>query len=309
MPSSRIPTTSSADLRLGLGWGLSSAVGGALMVIPWKLANEVGDPANSVLLLLGVAAIGNSSLVLAQRLSSGTTRLRIGRTELLVAALLAIFTLLGNLASAHAIQDLSPALLNVLLRADVIFVAIFGWLLLGERVEKRFWLGAMIATVGLVVLQGPLGDAGLLGLFAGGTGLAVAAAACFSSLAIVTRRYIHRIDPVAVNALRLWLAAALWFPFNSVPRFSEIPTEQILYASMAAIAGPFLGRIALMLSARHVEARVTTLANLTTPVLTLILAFLLLSEWPEPYELTGGAIMIAGISIPLLRRGRVQSGD
>ncbi len=284
-----------------------SAVGGALMVIPWKLANEIGNPEHSVLLLLGVAAVANSALVIGQRLSSGRAGFRVGRTELGVAALLAVFTLLGNLASALAIQELSPALLNVLLRSDILFVALLGWLLLGERVERRFWLGAIIAGIGLVVLQGPMGDAGFLGLFGGGSGIAVVAGACFSGLAIVTRRFIHRIDPVAVNAIRLWLAVALWLPFYGIPNFSEIPREQILYATLAAIAGPFLGRIALMISARYVEARVTTLATLTTPGLTLVLAFVLLSDWPEYYELLGGAIMIGGISIPLLRFRRAPA--
>jgi drug/metabolite transporter (DMT)-like permease len=276
------------------------------MVIPWKLANEIGNPSHSVLLLLGVAAIGNTALVVGQRFSSGRTGFRVSRMDLAVAAVLAVFTLLGNLASAHAIQDLSPALLNVLLRADVIFVAIFGWLLLGERVELRFWVGLSIAVLGLVVLQGPIGDAGIMGLIGGGTGMAIAAAACFSSLAIVTRRFIHQIDPVSVNAIRLWFAVALWLSFNPWPRIGEIPREQIVYATMAAIAGPFLGRLALMVSARHLEARVTTLATLTTPALTLILAFVVLSDWPENHELLGGAIMIGGISIPLLRLGRVS---
>ncbi|MAG33450.1 MAG: hypothetical protein CL908_21445 [Deltaproteobacteria bacterium] len=304
-----MPKSQNRSRRLGVAWALSSAVGGALMVIPWKLANEAGDPAHSVLLLLGVAALGNSALVLVQRFSPGAARVRIGATELWVAALLAVFTLLGNVGSALAVQHLSPALLNVLLRADIIFVAVFGWLLLGERVERRFWIGALVAVIGLLVLQGPMGEAGILGLLDSGTGMAVAAAACFSGLAIVTRRFIHRIDPVAVNMIRLWLAVGLWFPFNTLPRFFEIPREQVVYATLAAVAGPFLGRLALMNSARYIEARLTTLASLSAPVLTLLLAFVLLSDWPETHELIGGAIMIMGISIPLLRLGQRASGE
>jgi len=276
------------------------------MVIPWKLANEIGEPSHSVLLLLGVAAVGNSVLVLGQRIGSGGPGLRIGAVELGVAALLAGFTLLGNLASAIAVQDLSPALLNVLLRVDVLFVALFGWPLLGERVEGRFWIGAVMAVIGLVVLQRPMGEGGSLGLLGSGTGMAIAAGACFSGLAIGTRRFIHRIDPVAVNMIRLWLAVGLWFLFNPPPDFGALPREQILYSTLAAIAGPFLGRLALMLSARHIEARMTTLATLTTPILTLVMAFALLADWPANHELIGGAIMIAGISIPLLPSGRRQ---
>ena len=308
---------SSRELRRrGLAWAFAGAVGGALFVIPWKLANEAGESAHSVLLLLGVSALTNTFFALWQRRSSGARGLRVTRTDLGVAALLAGFTLAGNLASGRAIQDLSPALLNVLFRAEVILVALFAWLLLRERVERRYWLGAAIAAVGLVVLQGPdavgaspggLSLGGLLGLFGTGTGLALGAAACFSMLVVVTRHFIHRIDPVAVNAIRLWLAVALWFAFNAVPEMDTLPREQVLFASLSAISGPFFSRLCLMISARYVEARVSTLASLSAPVLTLFFAFALLSDWPRDYELLGGAIMIAGISIPLLRPRRTET--
>jgi len=299
-------TRADRERRIGLAWAASSALGGALMVVPWKLANQIGDPANSVLLLLLTAAIANTLLGLAQR-AAGTARRETARTTAVgVAALLAVFTLLGNHASAIAIQDLSPALLNVLLRADVLFVAVFGWLLLGERPDGRFWLGAAIAVTGLIVIQGSFDATGGGAWLQSGVGLAIAAAACFSGLAVTTRYFIRQIDPTSVNSIRLWIAVALWILFNPWPRFADIPTEQILYSTLAAITGPFLGRLALMNAARHLEARTTTLVTLATPVLTLGIAFLILSDWPENHELLGGAIMIAGISIPLLRIGQTS---
>lgn len=290
-----------ADRRRGILWALASAVGGAFMVIPWKLANEAGDPADAVLLLLGVAALGSTGLVVVQRIVSGGITLRVRRIDWAVAALLATFTLAGNQLSAWAIRELSPALMNVLLRADVLIVAVFGWLLLGERVRGRFWVGAAVAVYGLSVLQGPATEVTPGELLRSGTVLALGAAACFSALALVTRAFIERIDVSAVNMLRLWLAVALWLPFNGLPRPAEIPGEQALYATLAAVAGPFLGRLTLMIAARYVEARLSTLVTLTTPVLTLVLGFVLLADWPEEHELAGGALMIAGIAIPLLR--------
>lgn len=289
--------------RVGLAWSLFSAVGSALMVIPWKRANEVGDPAHAVLILLSVAALGSTGMALSARLGQRKPPRRSVWVNLGVALALAGFTLAGNSLSALAIRDLSPALLNVLLRAEVPLVAIFGWLLLGERVERRFWVGAAVAGVGLVVLQG-------LPFAAGprspepGTLLAVGASACFGALVLMTRFSIQRIDPVVVNALRLWIAVALWFGFNEVPDWERVPREQWVYATLAAIAGPFLGRLALMFSSRFIEARLSTLASLTAPVMTLGLAYLLLGHWPESHQLAGGAIMLVGISLPLLGAGR-----
>jgi drug/metabolite transporter (DMT)-like permease len=111
-------------------------------------------------------------------------------------------------------------------------------------------------------------------------------------------------QPIATNAIRLWFAVALCLLLNGVPNLAAIPDEQFLYAGLASIAGPFLGRIFLMVSARYVEARLTTLANLTTPVMTLVLAYLLLGDWPTAYQMLGGAIMIAGIGVPLIRPAR-----
>jgi drug/metabolite transporter (DMT)-like permease len=139
-------------------------------------------------------------------------------------------------------------------------------------------------------------------LVGAGTGMALAAAACFSALAVTTRHFIHRIDPVLVNALRLWIAVALWFPFHTWPGPGVMPTRQIVWAVAAAMMGPFASRLCMMFSARDVEARTTTLANLTSPLMTLPLAWLLLADLPLPHQLLGGALMLAGIAIPLLPR-------
>ena len=96
----------------------------------------------------------------------------------------------------------------------------------------------------------------------------------------------------------------LWFVFNPWPVLAQIPSEQIRYAGFAALLGPFFARLCLMISARHVEARVTALMNLTSPALTLVLAFLILSDWPESHELIGGAIVVSGIAIPMIGRRR-----
>lgn len=288
----------------GLAWAFASAVGAALMVIPWKLAVEAGDTNVSVLLLLLTAAIGSTVLGAFRRSSGGASSRRPGALDLGVALGLAVFTLAGNHWSAVAIREVSPALMNVLLRSDLVFVAIFGWLLLGERVERRFWFGLPLVFVGLAMLQGMGTGISPAEFLESGIGLGVAAAACFSGMALLTRRFIDRIDTVAVNTIRLWISVAYWFALNEWPDPRAIPQDQILWAAIAALTGPFLGRLALMESARYIEARLSTLVMLTAPIMSLGLAWLALGDWPSDHELQGGALMLAGIAIPLLPAGR-----
>jgi drug/metabolite transporter (DMT)-like permease len=281
-------------MRRGLLWALAAAFGIAAFAVPWKLANSLGDGSVNTLILLSSAALFSTLLSTGQQRGLP----RFDRFDLLFAAALAILTLGGNLASAAAISQISAALLTVLQRGEIVVVALLAWPLIGERIDRRYWLGAALAGVGLVVLQNPSG-----GETARAAGIAWAGASvlCFSGMAVLTRKYIQRIDLVAVNGLRLWMAVLLWFVFHGLPDalFETSPT-QAGYAVLAAFGGPFAGRLCLMKAARYLEARILTLVTLVAPPLTLGLSFLVLSDLPSQRELIGSAIMLAGIAIPIL---------
>jgi drug/metabolite transporter (DMT)-like permease len=284
--------------RRGILWALASAVGITAMVVPWKIANSLGGAAENTLFLLLAAAVFNSILTVYQQRSFPRFR----RHDLGVASALAVFTLLGNLASAASIKLISPALLTVVQRSEVIIVALLAWPIIGERIDRLFWLAAALAGCGLLLMQDPLaaGEPRAIGM-----AWALAAAFCFAALAVITRKFIHRIDVVSVNALRLWLAVAFWFVWNGLPaELYETSTRQLGYVLLTAFFGPFLGRLCLMTSARYIEARITTLATLVAPPLTLAVGWLLLSDLPAAREIYGGLIMLVGIAIPLVGWGR-----
>lgn len=284
------------DRRRGTLWALGAAVGIAGWAIPWKLASAEGAASANALLLLAFAAAFNS---LYDRLRPGKSR-GLTRLDWALATALAALTLLGNIASAEAIRGLSPALLTVAQRSEIILVALLAWPLVGERPDRPFWLGAAVAAGGLVILQAPFEPADARAVGFAWAGLSVVA---FSSMAVLTRRFIHRVDPVRINGLRLWLSVLLWFGwYGAPPALLEVTLAQAGYTSLAAFCGPFAGRLAMMTSARYLEARLTTLATLAAPPMTLLLAIFALSETPSPREIAGGLVMLVGIAIPVLVR-------
>jgi drug/metabolite transporter (DMT)-like permease len=284
------------DHRRGVLWALASTFGIAGFVVPWKIAASHGGTATNTLVLLTAAAVFNSLLTIYQQKSLPSFR----RFDLGVASALAVFTLFGNLTSAFAIALVSPALLTVVQRAEVIIVALLAWPIIGERIDRRFFLGASLAGCGLLLLQDPFSGPTPR---AEGMYWAVASALCFGTMAVLTRKFIHQIDIVSVNALRLWLAVGFWFALNGFPEeLRTISAPQIGYASLAAFFGPFLGRLCLMNAARFLEARTTTLATLAAPPLTLVISFIVLSDLPTSREILGGAIMLIGIAVPFLSR-------
>jgi drug/metabolite transporter (DMT)-like permease len=139
------------DHRRGINWALASVIGSAGFVIPWKIASMHGNAATNTLILLVSAATFTTMLTIYQQRSFPS----FGGFDLRVAIGLAVFTLLGNLASAEAITLLSPALFTVFQRSEVIIVALLAWPIIGERIDRRFWLGATIALAGLFVILNP----------------------------------------------------------------------------------------------------------------------------------------------------------
>lgn len=281
---------------VGVAWACASALGSAAFVIPWKVAARHGESKDMVLVLLTSAAILNSLFL---PLRKGTGR-RWSGTAWAVAIVLGLLGLFGNEASAASIRRISGPLLSVLQRVEVPIVGALAWLLLAERPTLGFWVGALLASLGVVLIQGT----GLGPAHAAGVGFALLAAGCFAGMAVVTRRFIDDIEPVGVNAMRLWLSVLCWLALYRELPIERLSLELVLWASLAALFGPFLGRLFLMFALRHVEARIAALCILLAPVATLGLSWLLLGDMPTATETLGGAVVLAGIAMPFLEPTR-----
>jgi drug/metabolite transporter (DMT)-like permease len=277
----------------GLAWAFGASIAAGGFMVPWKAASAHGEPQHLVLVMLTVATLLNMLILPLMR----GEKKRLHRTAFAVASGLAMLTLVGNLAAAAAIARISGPLLSVLQRTEVIMVALIAWIFIGERVDRWYWLGALISLVGIWLLQSGGSDKvtfeGILfGLFS---------AACFSTMIPLTRHYIDRIDPLTVNAIRLILSVLFWFVvYGPPPPMETFNNELLLYGTLAAILGPWLGRTFIMYSSRYIESRISALVLLCAPFFTLVLSWLILDSWPSAKELYGGGIMLIGIAIPLI---------
>jgi drug/metabolite transporter (DMT)-like permease len=284
--------------RRGLTLAFLSTAAASGFLTSYKVAASRGNPTDAVVVMLASAAILNSVTSTLQ--DRGHAKIPLDPLSLWLSFVLACLTLAGNACAAGAVARLSPPLASVMQQTQVLFVALLGRVLLSERVSRRFWVGVLIAAVGLCILNFWGKNAGRLdGL---GALFAVGSAVCFGAIAVLTRRYIHRIRPVAVNALRLWMAVALWFVVQRRLPALPLSTEFVVACVVTGAFGPFLSRTSLMYALRYMPPTETTLIALLTPALTLLPAFLVFGTVPAAHELVGGALMIAGVALPVLER-------
>ncbi len=297
--------------RTGALLSLASALLAAAFLIPYKLAGARAPTVLVTLAMLASAAMFNTVTTLGSRLGRPAQAAPSWRLALLVAAGIAVLTATGNFAVAQALTHSAPGLVSSVQQIQVIFVAAASAVLLGERMTLRFGAGVLVALAGFAVMRLPM-DAvvGGTGAVAGASSVAelgvlwaVLSALCFGLMHVITRKVIRRIDPVFVNALRLWLAVGLMvlFPGRLAGALAlDLHTWALVAA--AAFLGPFLSRLCLMYAVRHIPASRASLITLAAPVFAFVLGFLVLGIAPTVRELLGGALIAAGIALPLLER-------
>lgn len=300
--------TSPASRRAGIALSLAAALGGAVALVAYKAAGERAGAAAVVLAAMLCAALLNSAILgqparaLARvwRRAAGAGPGRPGahalpaRAELALGAFLALCTVAANLAVLRSLASLNPALTSVLAKTEVLLVAALAWPLLGERMSLRFGAGALLAVAGIALMHEP----GALALDAGSL-WAVAAAAAWALMHVVARKHIHRVRPGHVNGARLWLSAAtlLLVPGN-VQALAGLDARTWLLCGVAALAGPFLARLALLHAVRHLSASHSTLLSLPGPVFAAVLALAIFGVAPSLGELAGAALVLAGVALP-----------
>lgn len=290
----------------GLLWSTLGAAFAAGYLIPYKVAVASHGPAGLVLPMLLAAAVINSALDMAQRWRSDRApRWRWDRTTLGVVAALGAASAMGNEAVCQALVWLNPGLVSVTLRTQVIFVALGALLVLRERVGWRFWLGAGLALLGYVLLQRTVGATG--GVVLVGVAWAVAAALGFGVMQVVVRATVERIDPLQVNTLRLWLAAAvIALVPGRVAGLTALDLRVWSLAALAALCGPVLSRLCLMRSLRYLPAALATLALFLAPVFAYVLGGIVFGTWPSAMEVLGSLVILVAVALPVTELARQE---
>ena len=282
--------------RKGVLWAFLASATMASFLVPWKLATQIASPPAIVLVMVSMGALINMAIFYLDK-KNRHLNLRLHKSEVIMCLSFGLLTLIGNHASALALTFLPPSVLSSLMRTEVIFVAIMGLFFLKEKIEPLFWVGLFIVAAGTFLLSPPHGPSKdfTLGLLC-----ALVSTLSFSSMAILTRKFIHKINPIKVNGVRLFFSIGLWFIiYDSNIIVKDFSADLLLYGTLAAILGPGFSRLFLMYSARHLEARLTSLIILGSPVITLLLSTLLLLEKPHAGQILGSMLMILGIALPL----------
>lgn len=212
------------------------------------------------------------------------------------------FFLAADLGSWHlSLHMTSVANSTLLVNLAPIFVTLFSWLMLGEKISSLFVAGLVVAMAGIVVLKG--GPGALGGGYIGGDAIAIGAAALYAGYILLLGRARRT---YATTTIMLWstIAAAVCsglLAWIVEPRF--LPWTIAGWMTLLGLAwvSQAAGQSLIAFALAWLPATMSSLTLLIQPIVAAMLARLLLHEALTPAQIGGGLIVIAGIA--LARRG------
>jgi drug/metabolite transporter (DMT)-like permease len=198
----------------------------------------------------------------------------------------------------HSIANVGAGLATVLGNLQVVLVAFAAWVVLGERPERRIVAAVPVVLTGAVMISGALeqgayGTDPLLGTVYG-----VLTTLAYTGFLLVLRqinRDVRRpagplLDATAVAAAVSVAAGVVVGDVDLVPSW---PSHGWLL--LLALTSQVLGWLLISVSLPRLPAALTSVLLLVQPVGAVLLAVIILGEHPSGLQLTGVAVVLAGV--------------
>ena len=218
------------------------------------------------------------------------------RVTLTVGTIFGLLSIIGNYSIGRALEWSNTGITVIILRIQIIFVIIMGFIFLKEKLHYMFFIGVAISLLGLLTFN--IETIGIpvhshtvyWGIFA---------ASCFAIANIIIKKNIKDINILGINLLRL-LVGVIGIPLF-MEEFQILELPYIGLAFLAGLFGPNLSRLVQMYVMKELPVSHVISFTMITPVATIILSWLLFDDVPSLAHLCGGTLILFGITLTTLR--------
>jgi drug/metabolite transporter (DMT)-like permease len=215
---------------------------------------------------------------------------------------------LPNVLLAYALTQIPTAPAGMIQASSPLIVAVLSHLLFAdERLTLRRFLGVLVGFLGMGILIGPaaLPDSGI-----NATGALLMLAVAFSyATANVFVRTVKQADPARMalgqQICSGSVATLLAITVAGPSAFAPVPSHILPLLALGALSTALPILLFMHLIRRTGPTRASMVGYLA-PVWTTIMAVLFLDESIGPRELTGGAVVLAGVALVSLS-GRLRT--
>jgi drug/metabolite transporter (DMT)-like permease len=189
----------------------------------------------------------------------------------------------------------SAAAATLLANNSPLWVGLGATLIFREKLNLKYWLGLLIALLGMTVIVG--GNAIQELHFNTGDLLAIAASFLYAAYMLITQKARARVDTLTLNLFTMLTCIIILLPVilllgQPLTGFSA----QVWLALLGlGLIPQFIGWLAINYAMGHLPAARVSVTLLGQSVVTAILGILFLSEALSLADITGGIMVLIGI--------------
>ena len=230
--------------------------------------------------------------------------LRVERRHLPLLALGAFLLYVNQLGFVFALDATTASTIGLVLGAIPIFAALFGLVAGTERATARFWVAALVSSLGVGLVAA--GGASETSASRTGILLGLLTAATWAGYSVAVAPLMETYTPSRVSAYVVtaaWIAAALTGVPQSVGQDWALDWEVWALLAFATLGPLVLTTVLWFRSIHRIGANRATLAANLQPFVAAVLAVILLSEPLGALQIAGGVLIALGI---LVVRRRAQ---
>ena len=208
---------------------------------------------------------------------------------------------LGFSAYVFAMYNTTVANANFIIQTQAIFLAIFGYLFLKEKISKLTLASIILAISGILLMVGSSLSPGQLS----GNLVAFIMPSSFAVLIIIVRKYPN----VDMIPLQLFAGIVAMLIGYFVSTKINISTHDLFLALISGFFQVGLGFIFITIGAKKTLSAIVGILMMTEAVFGPFWAWLFLDESPEFFALIGGSIILFAVFIQfysLLSREKIS---
>jgi len=288
------------DQRAGLFWILLSATGYAFMptLVKTVYANSTFEPMDVALWRFIFAVPMIWILVTArQRTKSAKQKERIPVLKVMLLGFIFAFAALTAFFGLERLPASTYVVLFYTYPAMVVILSFF----LGEPIRRLAWIALVMALVGVALTVPDFSTEGAGDII--GVGFAIANAGVVALYYIVSKRVMSGLDDVFRGTAILMIGTLLTLCVLIPIRGMQIPQNPTTWLSMMAIAAfctvmPVFG---VNLGIQKIGASQASLVSTAEPVLSMVVAMILLGEVILPIQWGGAVLIISSVILLQLR--------
>ena len=200
---------------------------------------------------------------------------------------------INHISLNYGIRTITAGETTLIVSTSQIFQVLFAYLFLKENVSSRFLIGLLFCFFGvsIIAFQKSIGTSFNLGVF-----LVLIAAVTNAAFFVIQKPLLKNYGPIEVVSYSTWITTMLLLPFGG---------SVVASLSVASLSGLFsVAYIGIVSVIAHIfwskvlskiDASKAAIFLYTVPVMTIVIGFLWLREFPSLISCLGGAIILGGV--------------